>query len=222
MADINFMGATYTDVESVTLPKVGGGVATFSEGGGGATVEALTVTENGTYTAPSGTAYSPVTVNVAGGASNIVTGTFKGTTTGAAMDVPLDYTGSGYPVAVFVYVEGGNKGTTGFGSLIQQYAYARYIVVKNDALVTPYYTAHPTYDSAATLTEQKSSASNANSYSRSGSISTARPYYNSDACESTDHYLHIRSRTKLSVFIASTSYGFAANITYRYVVVYSS
>lgn len=30
-------------------------------------VESLSVTENGTYTAPEGTAYSPVTVNVAGG-----------------------------------------------------------------------------------------------------------------------------------------------------------
>lgn len=36
---------------------------------GGATVEALSVTQNGTYTAPSGKAYSPVTVNVAGGGS---------------------------------------------------------------------------------------------------------------------------------------------------------
>ena len=33
-------------------------------GGGGVTVEALSVTENGTYTAPEGTAYSPVTVAV--------------------------------------------------------------------------------------------------------------------------------------------------------------
>ena len=33
-------------------------------GGGGVTVEALTVTANDTYTAPSGKAYSPVTVNV--------------------------------------------------------------------------------------------------------------------------------------------------------------
>ena len=35
-----------------------------SGGGGGVTVESLSVTQNGTYTAPSGTAYSPVTVNV--------------------------------------------------------------------------------------------------------------------------------------------------------------
>lgn len=34
------------------------------EGGGDITVESLSVTENGTYTAPSGKAYSPVTVNV--------------------------------------------------------------------------------------------------------------------------------------------------------------
>lgn len=38
------------------------------EGGGGSvTVEALSVTANGTYTAPTGRAYSPVTVNVSGG-----------------------------------------------------------------------------------------------------------------------------------------------------------
>lgn len=38
-------------------------------GGSSVTVEALTATENKTYTAPEGKAYSPVTVNVAGGAS---------------------------------------------------------------------------------------------------------------------------------------------------------
>ena len=38
-------------------------------GGSSVTVEPLNVTENDTYTAPEGKAYSPVTVNVAGGAS---------------------------------------------------------------------------------------------------------------------------------------------------------
>ena len=36
-------------------------------GGGSITVESLSVTQNGTYTAPTGKAYSPVTVNVSGG-----------------------------------------------------------------------------------------------------------------------------------------------------------
>ena len=39
-------------------------------GGGSITVEPLSVTENNTYTAPSGKAYSPVTVNVSGGGSS--------------------------------------------------------------------------------------------------------------------------------------------------------
>lgn len=38
-------------------------------GSGGVTVEPVTFTENGTFTAPAGKAYSPVTVNVAGGSS---------------------------------------------------------------------------------------------------------------------------------------------------------
>lgn len=37
--------------------------------GGGVTTQPLSVTENGTYTAPSGTAYTPVTVNVPSGGS---------------------------------------------------------------------------------------------------------------------------------------------------------
>lgn len=53
----------------VTARKLSGG------GGGGTTVEALSVTQNGTYTAPSGTAYSPVTVNVSGGSSDFSTAT---------------------------------------------------------------------------------------------------------------------------------------------------
>ena len=48
----------------------------LSGGGGGGssvTVEPLTATENRVYTAPSGTAYSPVTVNVSGGSSDFST-----------------------------------------------------------------------------------------------------------------------------------------------------
>lgn len=48
------------DPVSYLLGKQAGG----GGGGGGATVEPLSVTENGTYTAPSGKAYSPVNVNV--------------------------------------------------------------------------------------------------------------------------------------------------------------
>lgn len=40
-------------------------------------VEPLSVTTNGTYTAPTGKAYSPVTVNVSGGTVNVATTTWS-------------------------------------------------------------------------------------------------------------------------------------------------
>lgn len=42
-------------------------IGDIQTGGSSVTVESLNVTQNGTYTAPSGKAYSPVTVNVSGG-----------------------------------------------------------------------------------------------------------------------------------------------------------
>lgn len=48
-------------------------VRELMEGGGSVTVEQLNVTENGTYTAEAGKAYSPVVVNVEGGSSDFST-----------------------------------------------------------------------------------------------------------------------------------------------------
>lgn len=50
---------------SLFASKLNGG------GGSGVTVEPLSVTENGTYTAPEGKAYSPVTVNVPSSDTNL-------------------------------------------------------------------------------------------------------------------------------------------------------
>lgn len=46
-------------------------------GSGGVTVESLSVTQNGTYTAPSGKAYSPVTVSVSGGSTTLKMGVLR-------------------------------------------------------------------------------------------------------------------------------------------------
>ena len=56
--------------ETYTPAEMAAAISNIPSGGsgGGATIEALTVTQNGTYTAPSGVdGYSPVTVNVSGG-----------------------------------------------------------------------------------------------------------------------------------------------------------
>lgn len=56
-----------TEAGTVTQDQDGYLVLDDEAGSGGVTVEALSVTANGTYTAPTGKAYSPVTVNVSGG-----------------------------------------------------------------------------------------------------------------------------------------------------------
>jgi len=74
LIDLTNDTATASDVASgKTFHLADGTIATgtASGGGGAATIEALTVTANGTYTAPSGVdGYSPVTVNVEGGGAS--------------------------------------------------------------------------------------------------------------------------------------------------------
>ena len=60
------------------------------EGGSSVTVEPLSVTTNGTYTAPTGTAYSPVTVSVSGGSDTDFANTIM--RSGAITSIPSNLT----------------------------------------------------------------------------------------------------------------------------------
>ena len=172
-----------------------------------------TKTANGTYDV---TNLASLIVNVSGGASNVATGAFKGTTTGAAMDVTLNYSGSGHPVAILIYIAEGPQNTGGtFYSLVQRYAMQTYMGVNTD----------PSSSSSNTfmiISRYKSSSSNGTSYSQ-----TARTSYslidNIDASGGNSYgCVTIKSNTKMSVWIPNSNYGFAANYDYKYWVLYSS
>lgn len=156
-----------------------------------------------------------------GGASNVVTGTFTGTTAGSAMSVSLDYTGNGYPIVVLIYpVDGVYNSSSAYYSLVQRYAVGSFCILKNYPATSPTYTGSGDANKAFHQILYKSSASYADTYSRVGNLNGTN--YNSDSA--TDSYgscVRINSATQLSVFIADTSYGFAANIAYKYWVIYS-
>lgn len=213
----NVEGTHTVKIDKIELSESGGGE------GGSSTLITKIVTANGTYLATDDDAdgYSSVTVNVSSGASNIVIGTFKGTTTGAAMDVDLAYTGNGYPIAVMIFPSDADAST--FQSTIQRYAVRSYMMDKYDKTSAPVYTGSTADDYAAPVLKYKSSTTNSRSLSSGGATNaTTKLYVDESATADISTLVKIRSNKKLSVFIASTSYGFMANIEYSYIVIYSS
>lgn len=178
-----------------------------------------TITSNGTVDV---TNLASVIVNVSGGGvTNVVTGTFTGTTTGAALAVPLSYTGSGYPLAVMIFpTEGSTNQQGSFYPTLHRYAIDLFIAAKCYPS-TPTYTTSGNNNAAAVNIYYKSSSSNPATLSRGGSTN-ANTYSSSDSTASTSTAVRFKSPTSMSVFISSTSYGFLANIPYTYCVLYSS
>ena len=82
--EINTKGGTVpANKNMANLATAIGSIST----GSSTTITPLSVTENGTYTAPTGTAYSPVTVNVSGGESIGIT---REVTSGGMYRMPAD------------------------------------------------------------------------------------------------------------------------------------
>lgn len=190
--------------------------------GGGVTVSPLSVTTNGTYTAPSGEAYSPVTVNVpsgGGGASNVVTGTFTGTTKGSSLSVPIPYDGTGQPIVVLIYPSEGPYNSNGtFYNAIQRYAVQTFIAMRS---VLPLASTDST-----TIARYKSSSSGATSYNQTGSSTEYTFAAGTPAASSANKIVRCWSNTPnqkihLAVFIANTSYGFMADVPYTYQIIMS-
>lgn len=222
-------GSVSNHTMSVTpsVTNVGGVISGGTHTGTSVTVSASelvsgseTKTANGTYDV---TNLASLVVNVSGGASNCVTGTFKGTTTGAAIDVTLNYSGTGYPVAVVIYPAEGpyNSGTGTFYGSTQRYSSEMYFVLKSEANTAPTYASSGSNNYGTIMNRYKNSTSNSTSYNASAS-SGVNTYRDTAAASGQTSIVKIRTAKKMSVFIASNSYGFLANIDYKYWVLYSS
>lgn len=162
------------------------------------------------------------TASGGGGASNLVTGTFKGTTTGAAMDITLNYSGSGYPIVVMIYPSDGSYKSGGtFYNLIQYRACNYWIATKSNMSTSPTYNAGAT-DRYSGYQYRKNSSSSATVYSGTAFVDGGVARDISAGSSNSDGIVRLRSKTKMSVYIASDGFGFAANIEYTYQIIYSS
>ena len=158
-----------------------------------------------------------------GGASpsKIISGTFKGVTENAAMDISIPYTGNGYPVSCRVYpIEGGWKSGADITDLVQKQAIIMFAMVKGDFSSEPTYSGNTEPNHTNYMSMYKNSDEDASV--TSGSIGKqTQTFSTSAAIASTSACVRFSSKTQMSVFIAGTSYGFPAGIEFAYQITYS-
>ena len=191
--------------------------------GGGSTLITKSITANGTYNASNDNAdgYSSVTVAVP---SRVIVGTFTGSDAekGTAKEITVPYTGSGYPIAALVYPSaGGYKTDSTLYTTLQKSALVMWSMSKSDISLAPNYSNSGANDYGTTLAIYKNSDTNALS-TTSNRVETEGVYRNNTATAAHSTAFRIRSATNISVFIASTSYGFMAGVEYTYVIRYSA
>lgn len=192
MANVSLWGAEYSNVPAITVPQVGGGSVTFYEDGGG------------------------------GGATNYVTGEFTTQSSAGVMTLTLPYTGTGYPVAAMVFVKGGayNSAVSPWYSSAQRYAVGQWTMHKSNQTTAPSFGTSGAANQGVTTWIFKNSTSSSTSYSRSSAMNT-NVFSSSNASNSGALCCRFRSRTQLTVYVNTSSYGLLPGQEYVYHVIYS-
>lgn len=217
--DIELLNALYPQVPAILLPKSGGGQALFTDVSP-TTAAASDVAQGKKFFLADG---SEATGTASGGTSRTLIGTFKGTTSGA-LDVSIPYSGSGYPIAISIFPsEGGRNAHTGsFTSLVAYRATVFYAASKCETDTQPLYTSDTDSENLAVVLVRYKNSETDPAVDGSSSSSGQPVYTGGNAKNGTRTMVSMKDRTTMSVFIRSSSYGFAQNIEYTYIVTYSS
>lgn len=167
-----------------------------------------------------------------GGATNLVQGTFTtGSSGNTNATVSLNYTGSGYPIFVAAWIDGGaynnsTGGNTDWYNSVSRYDVGFVTVSKARTTTAPTYNTSGADNYGVICYIYKNSTSNSTSYSRTSSM-TANTYTSSstNAAASNSMIRFKGNGTTLSYYVgnrSSSTYGLARSTKYAYIVVYSS
>ena len=161
----------------------------------------------------------------------LVMGTFTtGGTGGSTGSVSLSYSGTGYPIACLVYINGGAQNTTSSGNTTWVNSTSRYDVglfamVKAEINTTPTYATDSSISQnwATPMIVYKNSTTDSTSYTRTSNMKAVT--YNSSNASTSYNCVRFKGNNKtLSYYIgnrASNSVGLARSTTFQYIIVYS-
>ena len=163
-----------------------------------------------------------------GGATNMVTGTFTtGSSAGTTGSVSINYTGTGYPIALLIFPSEGMYNTSGtWGSTVAQYDAGLVVIIKADTSTTPTYATSGAVNYGSISYVYKSSTSSATSYGRTGSNNSN--VYTSSSTDATTGNSMVRFKGNgktISYYIGkrtSSERGLARSTQFTYIVLYSS
>ena len=165
------------------------------------------------------------------GCPQLVTGTFTTGSTGAGTgSVSLSYSGTGYPIACFVFIKNGANNSTSSGnttwvSSTNRYDCGFYSMTKAEQNTTPTYVTSSSVSAnwGVVTIIYKNSTTDSTSYTRTSNMSAVT--YNSSNASSSYNCVRFKGNNKtLSYYVgnrASNSVGLARSTEFQYIVIYS-
>ncbi len=167
-----------------------------------------------------------------GGVTNVVQGSFTtGSTRNTTQTVTISYTGTGYPIAVMIFIKGGaynnsSTGNTTWYSSVNRYDVGNYSMSKARGTTTPTWSTSGADNYGVVDIIYKNSTSTSTTYTRTSTMTANVFTSSSTSAQSSTACVRFKGNNKtMSVYIgnkASGSIGFASETEYTYIVIYSS
>lgn len=227
---VRLAGRTYADVPSILLPDASNVFHSFVDTSD-ADARASDITSGKTRYV-NGVKVTG-TNSGGGGSSNIVMGTF---TTGATRNVgtgsfTINYTGTGYPIALMVYVKGGaynntSSGDTTWYNSVTRYDCGWYSMIKARTTSSPTYTTSGADNYGTVAIIYKNSTSTATTYTRTSGMTVNTYTASSTSASSGTGMVRFSGNGKTVKYYVgnagSSAIGFPPSTEMAYIAVYSS